>query len=69
MEKITIDVIGIEKTYCTGCFACWSICPQKAIEMIEDYEGFLYPAVNHDKCINCLLCRKTCPIVRKTIGE
>ncbi|MCH3965040.1 MAG: Coenzyme F420 hydrogenase/dehydrogenase, beta subunit C-terminal domain [Clostridium sp.] len=29
--------------------------------MIEDDEGFYYPNVDMDKCINCRLCEKVCP--------
>lgn len=47
---------------CSGCHACVSICPKKCIDMISDEEGFLYPLVNHDKCIKCGLCIKHCPI-------
>lgn len=54
-----------EKKDCCGCTACKNICPKKAIEMIEDAEGFLYPVVNMDKCINCGLCEKVCPIMNK----
>ena len=53
------------KEDCCGCTACKSICPQNAIEMEEDEEGFLYPTINKDKCINCGLCKKTCPIINK----
>lgn len=52
-----------EKSKCCGCTACKSICPQDAIEMIEDEEGFLYPKVNKGKCINCGLCDKVCPVL------
>lgn len=31
--------------------------------MKADEEGFLYPDVNHNTCINCRLCEKVCPIV------
>lgn len=46
---------------CTGCGACVSICPRKAITMQPDEEGFLYPAVNGDLCVECDLCEKRCP--------
>ena len=29
--------------------------------MLPDEEGFLYPNVEQEKCINCGLCEKTCP--------
>ena len=50
-----------DKSKCTGCFACYNICPKNAIEMIEDENGFLYPEIDNKKCINCGLCKKVCP--------
>lgn len=49
------------KSDCTGCSACYSICPQKCISMVPDKEGFLYPIAS-DNCIDCGLCEKICPI-------
>lgn len=54
-----------ERTKCCGCTACYNICPQKAIDMVPDFEGFAYPSVNLNKCINCGLCNKVCPIENK----
>ena len=48
---------------CCGCTACFSVCPSDAIIMKPDNEGFLYPYINKDKCINCQLCEKVCPIL------
>ena len=53
---------------CCGCNACCAICPQKCITMQEDEEGFRYPIVNKDKCIDCGLCEKACPILNKKEG-
>lgn len=50
-----------EKKQCCGCTACVNICPKQCIEMQEDEEGFLYPSVNQDICIDCGLCEKICP--------
>lgn len=47
---------------CTGCGACQQICPVKAVKLIPDKEGFLYPSVDIEKCIKCNLCEKCCPI-------
>lgn len=47
---------------CTGCGACLSKCPTRSITMVEDSEGFLYPSVNMDACINCSVCKEICPI-------
>lgn len=47
---------------CSGCSACYCICPKSAITMTEDSEGFLYPKVNKLTCIDCGLCEKVCPL-------
>lgn len=54
-----------EKGKCTGCFACYNICPKNAIQMIEDDNGFIYPKIDSEKCINCGLCKKICPAINK----
>jgi coenzyme F420-reducing hydrogenase beta subunit len=53
---------------CTGCSACYSICPQNCIAMIPNSAGFLYPVINIDKCTSCGKCRKVCSD-RKKIGK
>lgn len=53
----------LKKNNCTGCTACKNICPQNAISMIADKEGFLYPIVDEGKCINCGLCHVICPVL------
>ena len=54
-----------KKNDCTGCFACYNICPKDAIIMKEDVFGNIYPYINKDKCINCSLCREICPQLNK----
>lgn len=49
-----------KKENCCGCTACFSICPTKAISMVEDEEGFLYPVADFQKCIKCYKCLKVC---------
>lgn len=53
------------KKDCCGCSACYSICPKNCIEMKADEEGFLYPNINKDLCVNCRLCENVCPIINK----
>lgn len=58
------------KNECCGCWACANICPKGAITMTPDNEGFKYPGIDSDKCIDCHLCEKACPIkVSKAINE
>ena len=46
---------------CTGCQMCRQICPKGAISFAPNREGFLAPAVDDAKCIECGLCSKRCP--------
>lgn len=43
---------------CCGCRLCEQICSKKAISMIYDNEGFLYPKIDVNLCVNCGLCKK-----------
>lgn len=52
-----------DKYHCTGCSACFNICPKQAISMKTDIEGFLQPSIDQEKCIECGLCVKHCPII------
>ena len=54
--------IVITEKICTGCHACFSICPKRAIEMKPDDRGFLQPVINYDLCVGCKLCQKSCPL-------
>ena len=54
-----------EKKDCCGCNACVQVCPKQCISMKEDREGFLYPEVNKDICVDCHLCEKLCPILNQ----
>ncbi len=46
---------------CTGCMACYNICPENAISMQEDNEGFYMPNIDQEHCTKCILCEKVCP--------
>lgn len=56
-------IVLASKDTCTGCSACMSICPHSAITMEKDGEGYLNPLIHMDKCVECHLCEKTCPIL------
>jgi len=64
MEKSKVNNIRLcDDKDCTGCFACAGVCPKDAIYTIKDIEGFNHPKIDVDKCIQCHLCEKSCPVL------
>lgn len=47
---------------CCGCTACENSCKKKAIAMKTDQEGFAYPAIDNNLCVDCGLCATVCPV-------
>ncbi|NLV95058.1 MAG: 4Fe-4S binding protein [Candidatus Riflebacteria bacterium] len=60
-----------EKKDCTGCYACANVCPDSVncISMVEDEEGFWYPKVDYNRCIECGLCIDVCPVLNYSVVE
>lgn len=58
------------KSECTGCGACYNICPKQAITMgySENYK-FILPQIDEQKCVDCGLCRETCPVIRPNLSN
>ena len=56
------------KGNCTGCAACYSVCPTHCISMDADEEGFLYPNAS-DACIHCGKCEEVCPAVLQKVSN
>lgn len=56
-----------KKEECCGCTACFSICPMRAIEMVEEEEGFLYPVIQDEKCVRCYQCTMVCPLKKRKV--
>lgn len=48
---------------CTGCSACYASCMHGALSMVRDDEGFLQPKIDVDKCVECGMCVRSCPIL------
>lgn len=54
--------ISTIQNQCFGCRSCEQVCPQNCITMISSNEGFLYPFIDEEKCVDCNLCLKACPV-------
>lgn len=65
MTRMTeiVKMIEQQKANCTGCYACFSVCPRNAIIMQEDEEGFQYPDIDEKRCIQCEACSRVCPVL------
>lgn len=54
---------------CTGCMACYNSCNKQAIHIVSDEEGFCNPVIDDNKCIECGLCVKHCPVLSPIPNE
>ncbi len=53
--------------YC-GCGACAQVCPTGCIQMRRDREGFQYPFIKKQQCIQCKQCRIVCPMKQEEMN-
>lgn len=56
-----------DKALCCGCGACEQSCPRHCITLLTDEEGFAYPAVDHEKCVDCHLCERVYPVLNAEV--
>lgn len=52
--------IALKNNVCTGCGVCFNICTHDAIKMIKNDEGFFYPRIDYNLCVQCGLCAQKC---------
>lgn len=57
------------KNLCTGCGACAAICKHNAIIFEKDNNGFIFPKVLTNKCVQCNRCEHICPITNSSITQ
>lgn len=50
---------------CFGCSACVDACAKKAIQLVEDANGFYVPHVQKDLCVECGQCEHKCPSLQQ----
>lgn len=63
-------MISLKTKYdCCGCCACSQACPKQCIVMSPDEEGFLYPQIDKDICIDCRKCEHVCPVINKNSSQ
>lgn len=58
-----LKVTDLSVKQCTGCEACVSVCPKECIQMQPDKEGFMFPYIDENECVNCGKCVKDCPSI------
>lgn len=58
-----VTVAILDKTRCTGCYACANKCSVDAITMKADTEGFPMPVIDEETCIACGACVRSCPVL------
>lgn len=54
-----------DKSKCCGCEACVQVCPKGCISLEQDSEGFFYPKVNKELCVECGMCERVCPMINQ----
>lgn len=59
VNQNTVTKIADENK-CTGCGGCAAVCPENAITMTKNRQGFFIPEVNGGKCTLCGKCLETC---------
>lgn len=65
---MTIDQLTDELS-CTGCSMCVDVCKKGAIRLHINKEGFIFPHIDTDLCVECKQCIAKCPVKNKLQGN
>ena len=55
-----MNISKVSTTLCTGCMACVYSCPINCITININDEGFYFPSIDIDKCVDCERCLTKC---------
>lgn len=58
-----VTINSLKKSRCTGCTACYNVCPVNAISLSRDGQGFVISVIDSEKCIGCKKCVSACPVI------
>lgn len=59
-----VQICDLDK--CTGCAACYNVCPFDAITLIPNKStGANIPYIHTNLCVDCLKCKNVCPVNNK----
>lgn len=50
-----------KQKFCTGCGACYAICPVSAINFVDSGFRGVFPSIDQSICIDCGRCIQVCP--------
>ena len=62
-------MISIDYKNCCGCEACVNVCPKKCICMEQNSEGFYYPKIDENICVDCGKCNNVCILENPNINN
>lgn len=63
---MSLRILNISNT-CTGCGACVSNCPKKALSLSYDEDGFYTPHIDEKLCIDCKACEGVCHVLNNEV--